>query len=187
MAPSSPSRNSGIWSQLRSLLLVAALALLLRWAVVEPRWIPSESMLPNLQPADRVLVFKLAARLGRTPGLGSVVVFHTPEALRQAGYDPNAALIKRVVALPGDSLAVQNGELWRNGAPVPEPWRLEPISYELPLQQVNQGQLLVLGDNRNSSLDSHLWGPLPTTEIIGTAIWRYWPMGRFGPIRRKVL
>ena len=187
MVPSPPSRISAIWAQMRSLLLVAALALLLRWGVVEPRWIPSESMLPNLQPADRVLVFKLAARLGRSPGLGSVVVFHTPEALRQAGYDPKAALIKRVVALPGDSLSVQNGELWRNGVAVAEPWRQEPIGYELPLQQVSQGELLVLGDNRNASLDSHLWGPLPLPEIIGTAFWRYWPLERFGPIRRRVL
>jgi signal peptidase I len=48
---------------------------------------------------------------------------------------------------------------------------------------VPEGHLLVFGDNRNASLDSHLWGPLPEGEVIGTAVWRYWPLARFGPIR----
>ena len=161
------------------------LALVLRWQVVEPRWIPSGSMLPTLQLQDRILVEKLRPRLGRSLSPGTVVVFHPPEALIASGYDPRAALIKRVVAGPGDRLEVRDGKLWRNGTPLEHDWNAEPMAYSLAPFTVPEGELMVLGDNRNASLDSHLWGPLPREEVIGTAIWRYWPLQRFGPIRRS--
>jgi signal peptidase I len=178
----SPAR-SGLLAQARSLLLWVAVALLLRWAVIEPRWIPSGSMLPTLQLQDRILVEKLRPRLHRPLGPGAIVVFHPPAALREAGYDPNAALIKRVVAVGGDRVEVRQGRLWRNDEPVTRDWGQGPMAYTLNPLTVPAGHLLVLGDNRNASLDSHLWGPLPEGEVIGTAVWRYWPPTRFGPIR----
>jgi len=177
--PATAGRSQG-W---RSLLLWLGLALLLRWAVIEPRWIPSGSMLPTLQLQDRILVEKLRPRLGQPLPSGSIVVFHAPPALVQAGYDPDAALIKRVIGRPGDTIAVRDGQLWRNGEAVSEPWRREPIDYSFGPVTVPEGNLLVLGDNRNASLDSHLWGPLPETAVIGTAVLRYWPLNRIGPIR----
>lgn len=170
-------------SLLRSLLPWLLVALLLRWLVVEPRWIPSGSMLPTLQLEDRVLVQKLLPRLGVSPGVGAIVVFHPPEALLEAGYDRQAALIKRVVAVGGDQVEVRDGRLWRNGVVLDPDWSRGPMGYSLPPLRVPAGQLLVLGDNRNASLDSHLWGPLPVDRVIGTAIWRYWPLDRFGPLR----
>ena len=167
----------------RSLLLWLAVALLLRWVVIEPRWIPSGSMLPTLQLQDRILVEKLRPRLQRPLPNGTIVVFHAPPVLVEAGYDPKAALIKRVVGQPGDEVEVRDGELRRNGAPVPEPWRQQPIEYRFGPLTVAAGELLVLGDNRNASLDSHIWGPLPRQEVIGTAVYRYWPLDRLGPIR----
>jgi signal peptidase I len=167
----------------RSLLLWLALALLLRWAVLEPRWIPSGSMLPTLQLQDRILVEKLRPRLGQALPLQSIVVFHAPPALVEAGYDPRAALIKRVVARAGDRVEVRVGQLWRNGSPVAEPWLSEPIDYRFGPVTVPAGHLMVLGDNRNASFDSHLWGPLPEGDVIGTAVLRYWPLNRLGPIR----
>ena len=167
----------------RSLLLWLAVALLLRWVVIEPRWIPSGSMLPTLQLQDRILVEKLRPRLQRPLPNGTIVVFHAPPVLVEAGYDPKAALIKRVVGQPGDEVEVRDGELRRNGAPVPEPWRQQPIEYRFGPLTVAAGELLVLGDNRNASLDSHIWGPLPRQEVIGTAVFRYWPLDRLGPIR----
>ena len=91
--PSPPRKEaSGSW---RSLLLWVVLALLMRWQVVEPRWIPSGSMLPTLQLKDRILVEKVRPRLARLQEqplpLGSVVVFPPPSALLDAGYDPKAA------------------------------------------------------------------------------------------------
>ena len=174
----------GHWRrQIASLLPWLLLALLLRWLVLEPRWIPSGSMLPTLQLQDRILVEKLRPRLGRELEPGTIVVFHPPDVLVAAGYDPDAALIKRVVARAGDRVEVRDGRLWRNDAPLDPDWNAEPIDYSLAPFTVPADHLMVLGDNRNASLDSHLWGPLPSTEVIGTAVWRYWPPQRFGPIR----
>ncbi len=169
--------------QLRSVAVWLLLALLLRWIVVEPRWIPSGSMLPTLQLQDRILVEKLRPKFNRPLPSGTIVVFHPPATLQAAGYDPKAALIKRVVAVAGDRVAVRDGQLRRNDLAVPENWRLEPMDYDLAPLTVPAGHVLVLGDNRNASLDSHLWGPLPLENVIGTAVWRYWPLERFGPIR----
>ncbi|MCS5699975.1 signal peptidase I [Cyanobium sp. FGCU-52] len=168
---------------LRSLLAWVLLALVLRWLVVEPRWIPSGSMLPTLQLQDRVLVEKLSQRLHHSPAPGTIVVFHPPAALQAAGYDPDAALIKRVVAVAGDTVQVSGGRLWRNGEKASHDWASEPMDYDFGPVTVPAAHLLVLGDNRNASLDSHLWGPLPEREVIGRAVWRYWPLQRFGPIR----
>ena len=181
--PAAPSaRAAGLLSQLARLLLWVLVALLLRWAVVEPRWIPSGSMLPTLQLQDRVLVEKLSPRFGAGVRTGSIVVFHPPALLQEAGYDPRSALIKRVVAVAGDEVEVRQGRLWRNGQRADPDWAREPMDYDLEPYVVPAGALLVLGDNRNASLDSHLWGPLPEADLIGTAIWRYWPPARFGPV-----
>ena len=183
--PSADStKRQGSW---RSLLIWVLLALMLRWIVVEPRWIPSGSMLPTLQLQDRILVEKLSPRFDRVRHqplpLNSIVVFKVPEPLVQAGYDPDAALIKRVVGRPGDQLEVRDGQLRRNGEAVDEPWLNEAIDYVMAPLTVPDNELWVMGDNRNASLDSHLWGPLPEADVIGTAILRYWPLSRFGPIR----
>jgi signal peptidase I len=169
--------------QVVPVLVWVLLALVLRWAVLEPRWIPSGSMLPALQLQDRVLVEKLRARLHLPVPIGTVVVFHPPTALVAAGYDPKAALIKRVVAQAGDEVEVRDGVLWRNGSKAAIDWSAEPMDYQLEPLTVPPDHLLVLGDNRNASLDSHLWGPLPQRALIGTALLRYWPLDRFGWLR----
>ena len=139
----------------------------------------------RLQLQDRVLVEKLRPRLGLPLPVGTVVVFRPPDTLLAAGYDPGSALIKRVVGIPGDSIEVRDGRLWRNGQPVQPDWSAEPIGYTLEPFEVPDGQLLVLGDNRNASLDSHLWGPLPRDRVIGTAVLRYWPLQRLGTLQRN--
>jgi signal peptidase I len=181
--PAGPGRWAALRRQLLPLLAWVAVALLLRWALIEPRWIPSGSMLPALQLQDRVLVEKLRVRLHRPLPLGTVVVFHPPPLLQDAGYDPASALIKRVVGSPGDRIEVRDGRLWRNGELVRSDPGAGPMRYSLEELTVPAGHLLVLGDNRNASLDSHLWGPLNESQLIGTAVWRYWPLSRFGPIR----
>ena len=180
---STPSLVETLRRQVVPVLVWVLLALVLRWAVLEPRWIPSGSMLPALQLQDRVLVEKLRARLHRPVPIGTVVVFHPPAALIAAGYDPKAALIKRVVGQAGDEVEVRDGVLWRNGSKAAIDWSAEPMDYQLEPLTVPPDHLLVLGDNRNASLDSHLWGPLPQRALIGTAVLRYWPLNRFGWLR----
>jgi len=180
---SSSSLVETLRRQVVPVLVWVLLALVLRWAVLEPRWIPSGSMLPALQLQDRVLVEKLRARLHRPIPIGTVVVFHPPAALLAAGYDPKAALIKRVVAQAGDEVEVRDGVLWRNGSKAAIDWSAEPMDYQLEPLTVPPDHLLVLGDNRNASLDSHLWGPLPQKALIGTAVLRYWPLNQFGWLR----
>ena len=144
-------------------------------------------MMPTLQLQDRILVEKIRPAILQSQHrhlvTGNIVVFSPPQSLVQAGYDPKAALIKRVVGQPGDRIEVHNGRLLRNGVLIEESWLAEPIAYDMSSVTVPQDQLWVMGDNRNSSLDSHIWGPLPEQNVIGTAVWRYWPLRRFGPIR----
>ena len=169
--------------QVVPLVAWVAVALLLRWGVIEPRWIPSGSMLPTLQLQDRILVEKLRPKLQVPLEIGTVVVFRSPEVLVQAGYDPQAALLKRGVGRPGDTLEVKDGKLWRNGTPAEPDWAAEAMDYAMDPITVPPDHLLVMGDNRNASLDSHLWGPLPSSDLIGTAVVRYWPLQRLGWIR----
>ncbi len=170
-----------------STFLWIGLAVFLRWQVIEPRWIPSGSMLPTLEVKDRILIEKISPKLPshteRILKRGSVVVFKPPKELIEAGYDKNSALIKRIVGLPGDQIEVHMGQLIRNGTPVSESWRKQPMKYEMSKITIPKDSLWVLGDNRNNSLDSHLWGALPEKNVLGRAIWRYWPLKRFGPIR----
>ncbi len=183
--PETSNKSQGVsW---RNLLLWCLLAILIRWQVIEPRWIPSGSMLPTLQIQDRILVEKIRPRMNQkrqnSLSFGNIVVFHPPQNLVKAGYESKSALIKRVIGTPGDQIEVHEGKLFRNGYLVQETWRSEPMNYEMDVFTIPEGQLWVLGDNRNNSLDSHLWGPLPEKDVIGTAVWRYWPLNRFGPIR----
>lgn len=183
----SSSRNKREENSWQFLILWICIALFIRWQVIEPRFIPSGSMLPTLEIQDRLLIEKISPRIKRSLGRDlvyqSIVVFKPPSELIAAGYDPNSALIKRVVGLPGDQIEVHDGILFRNGIAIKEDWLSKPINYEMTNKIVSNHSIWVLGDNRNNSLDSHIWGELPEKNVIGTAVWRYWPIQRFGPIR----
>ena len=184
---STESKKSQSQNSWKGLLIWIIIALLLRWQAVEPRWIPSGSMLPTLQIQDRILIEKITPRLkqklNKNLKLNTIVIFKPPKILTEAGYSDGSALIKRIVGLPGDKIKVSNGKLYRNEKEINEPWIKEPIQYEMEAIKVPDYSLWVLGDNRNNSLDSHIWGPLPERNLIGTAIARYWPLKEIGPIR----
>jgi signal peptidase I len=143
--------------------------------------VPSESMLPTLEVGDRMFVRRQPPSYA--PAVGDIIVFSNPERtpLDQAGQLINL-LVKRVIALPGQQVEVKNGQVWINGTPLSEPYLNEPILYQLPPQTVPQGQLFVLGDNRNSSRDSRVWGFLPRPHVIGNAYKIYWPPQRVRPL-----
>ncbi len=100
-----------------------------------------------------------------------MVVFKFPE-------EPERDFIKRVIGLPGETVAVHGGKVWINGKALVEPYELQPPAYTMPPIKLGPNQLFVMGDNRNDSDDSHIWGPLPMKNIIGRAIVRYWPPDR---------
>tara|TARA_B100000700_G_scaffold283583_1_gene336113 strand:- start:104 stop:670 length:567 start_codon:yes stop_codon:yes gene_type:complete len=171
----------------KGLFIWILIALLIRWQAIEPRWIPSGSMIPTLQIQDRILIEKLTPKINQNLNKHSkrntIVIFKPPQSLTDIGYSDGSALIKRVVGLPGDKIKVSKGKLYRNEKEINEPWIKEPIQYEMNQIKVPEGSLWVLGDNRNNSLDSHIWGPLPEKNLIGTALIRYWPIKQIGPIR----
>jgi len=172
-------QNQG--GNLKLLMLAVVLAVTVRLFIAEPRYIPSNSMEPTLVVGDRLLVDKVSYRW-HPPRRGDVVVFRPPPQLSSYGYSPNQAFIKRVVGLSGDTLQTALGQLYRDGQPLAEPYILEPPTYEMPPRQVSEGNLFVMGDNRNDSNDSHVWGELPQENIIGQARFRFWPLSRFGPL-----
>jgi signal peptidase I len=132
------------------------------------------SMRPTLQDGEYILVNKLAYKTGE-PVRGDIVVFIFP-------VNPQEDLIKRVIGLPGESVSVHNGVVAVNGAPLAEPYIASPPAYDGDWV-VPEGQLFVLGDNRNDSRDSHQWGLLPIENVIGRAVLIYWPPEEWQVIR----
>ena len=163
----------------KTIALSIFLALGTRAYVAEARYIPTGSMQPTLEINDRLIIDKVSYRFD-SPSRGDIVVFAPPEILEQQDF--HDALIKRVIGLPGDQVEVNDGNVFVNGQVLSENYTMEAANYELKPVDVPQNQYLVLGDNRNNSSDSHVWGFVPEEKIIGRAIIRYWPPNRVGPI-----
>ena len=175
--------NKGLWQSLREngllLLIALIIAFCLRTFVAEPRFIPSDSMVPTLAKGDRLVVEKISYHFHQ-PLPGDIVVFSPPDLLQAQGYDPNQAFIKRVIGTTGDIIEVKEGHVYRNQEPLQEPYILENPRYRLPPLQVPPNHLFVMGDNRNNSNDSHIWGFLPQDHVIGQAVFRFYPFARLG-------
>ncbi len=194
------------WIELsQSLFPVILAVLIIRSFIVEPFRIPSGSMIPTLLPGDFILVSKFTYGL-RLPVLhtrifgdgqperGDVVVFRYPE-------DPSQDYIKRIVALPGDTLRYEHKKLYINGKPAPQELvgryppdpaavvkreHLEDINHEILVYknardggfsfQVPPGEYFAMGDNRDRSSDSRYWGGVPASNLVGKAflIWMSW-------------
>lgn len=162
------------------LLIALVLALLIRVFVAEPRYIPSNSMEPTLLEGDRLVVEKVSYRL-HPPQRGDIVVFEPPpQFLDVFGFIPDKAFIKRIIGTPGDVIQVQNGQVYRNGEPLAEAYIAESPRYTMDAVRVPPDQFFVMGDNRNNSNDSHVWGFLPRRNVIGRAVLRFFPFDRLG-------
>lgn len=173
-------------SVLIALLLVFCI---LRPFVIQAFFIPSGSMENTLLINDRILVSKFTYFL-REPRHDEIIVFRAPVQTGEKHKD----FIKRVIGLPGDRIAVHDGKLWRNGQPIDEPYIREEPLYEWPEEggevTVPPGSLLVMGDNRNCSNDSHRWEQLgadgtiqpapflPRENVLGKALVIFWPLTR---------
>lgn len=169
------------WGNLKVLGIAVLLALLVRGLIAEPRYIPSNSMEPTLLVGDRLIVDKLSYHW-RAPQFGDVVVFSPPPQLTDYGYRPDQAFIKRVIGEAGHTVQVAQGQIYLDNQPLVEPYILEPPTYSMWPVTVPEGYVFVMGDNRNDSNDSHVWGVLPKTNIIGQARFRFWPLSRLGQV-----
>ena len=174
--------------------LAAAVLLVLGAFALRPYAMNSASMANTLDRGDYVLTDHLTWKLGRTPHIGDVVELRYP-------VDPRQIFVKRIVGVPGDRLRIVNKQLFRNGAPVSEPYALHTTEYidfyrdnfpsapDVPLPPpaldmlhdhvrdgevvVPPGQYFVLGDNRDNSLDSRYWGFVSRAEILGSPLLIY--------------
>ncbi len=165
----------GRW--LAELVLLVALAWILalgiKTYVVQPFIIPSSSMEQTLLISDRVLVNKFVYRFSQ-PKRGDVVVFVSPE-------DGRLDLIKRVIAVAGETVDVQDGKVTVDGKALVEPYvnAAYPDHSDLDAPvKVPAGMIWVMGDNRANSKDSRFIGPQPVSQVLGRAFAIYWPLSR---------
>jgi len=186
-------------------LALALLIFLMLQGTVQNFQIVGSSMEPTLSSGERLLVNKLvylrlSPSLARwllpwrdTPETGGVYLFHPPRRGEIIVFLPpsqgegdgvfnlgNQDYIKRVIATPGERVEIKEGVVYINGAPLEEPYVRTPAKYQLPAKVVPPRHYFVLGDNRNQSSDSHIWGMLPEENIVGKAWLTYWPPSRLG-------
>ena len=165
--------------------------------VAHSYYVPSESMVPTLRVNDRLMANRLAYRV-RAPRRDEIIMFVAPEGAPK----PGEAYVKRLIGVSGDMIAVRDGKLFRNGKWVDEPYAEandefpsawygedeEAIWGELVTDdgidcvRVPKGHLFVMGDNRNNSSDSRVWGYVSTDALIGRALFRFWPLHRMGKL-----
>ncbi len=168
---------------------------LVRTFVVQAYFIPSESMVPQLEVGDRILASKLSLRL-HDPRRGDLVVFDCPPkapcpkkadagagawVLQSLGIRPPSAdeYIKRVIALPGEMVQARDGLLYVDGRRLIEPYLPKgTVTSSFGPVAVGEGELWVMGDNRSRSLDSRLFGTIELDTVVGRAIARIWPPSR---------
>ncbi|MDE1154199.1 MAG: signal peptidase I [Acidobacteriaceae bacterium] len=163
------------------LAVVAAVFVIL--VLYQPVRVEGTSMLPMLEDQDRLFINKFAySHLGGLIGdrivRGDIVVFYYP-------HDTTKSYIKRVIALPGDTLSIDHGQVWLNGKVLKEAY--VPLRFQddrsMPEMVVPSGNYFVMGDHRTISSDSRDFGPVPRNLIYGRAAFVYWPMDQAGVVR----
>jgi signal peptidase I len=202
--------KKSVRSTVELVLIVAAalfFALTLQALAVKPYRIPSGSMEPTLKPGQRIIVNRFSHRIGTDPKLGDITVFYPPHGAdtsscgnpgegpfynggagtrrpctRPTATHSSTTFVKRVVGLPGDRIAIENGHVWRNGVAAKEPFARSCTSSDCNLNSITvpKGMYFLMGDNRGNSDDSRFWGPVPRKWIIGKAVVSYWPPDSVG-------
>ena len=169
----------GPLSLLRDIAISVVFAIILIVFIYQPVKVEGTSMMPGLTDQERIFInkyeYKLSADAIRR---GDLVVFHFP-------LDVSQSYIKRVVGLPGDTVQIDHGRVLVNGRNLDEPYVPDEYrdQFSLPKESVPSGHYFVLGDHRNSSSDSRMWGFVDRGEIYGKAVFIYWPLNRLGRVR----
>src|SRR6267378_7524820 len=186
--PEDASRDN-LWSEarllLRDLIFALMIAALVVVFVVQPVKVEGTSMLPRLHDGERIFVNKLIYydeyRWAPKVDRGDIVVFWFPD-------DPSKSYIKRVIGLPGDTVEIHDGLVRVNGKDLQEDY-LDPhlnVSHRtLPPRFVKLNYYFVMGDNRDNSSDSRIWGLVPKKYVYGKALLRYWPLNSASVIHHE--
>ncbi|HEY9623625.1 MAG TPA: signal peptidase I [Crinalium sp.] len=177
-------QSENVWLEgAKTLGLSLLLAFGIRTFVAEARYIPSGSMEPTLQINDHLIIDKISYDFS-SPKRGDIVVFNPTETLQQENF--HDAFIKRMIGLPGETVQVKNGKVYIDGSAIKENYIAARPDYNWGPVVVPSNSYLVLGDNRNNSYDSHYWGFVPRQDIVGRAVFRFFPFNRLGEINRPV-
>lgn len=180
--PLSLSDGDGNWRRmiidlLETLLISLALFVVINTVSARIR-VESVSMRETLTPGDFVLVNRLAYEMmgfeTSDIGRGDVVVFNPP-------FVSEEPYVKRVIGLPGEVVSIKDGKVYINDVLVQEPY-IRTGSHTNGNWQVPEGEIFVMGDNRNNSSDSRSWGTVPVENIIGKALFVYWPINQWGAL-----
>lgn len=191
-------KKRSFWAELPGLLLTAlVIAVLIKTFLVQPFWIPSESMLDTIHVNDRVMVNKLAFHFGE-PQRGDVVVFRDPAEDEFEESVPEAVirsvleavgirtrgredLIKRVIGLPGETITISDNQVHVDGVAIDEPYLADDVVMpDAGPFTVGEDQVFVMGDNREFSFDSRRFGNIDYDSLVGRAFVIIWPISNFG-------
>jgi signal peptidase I len=172
-----PAPHHGVHSWLRDLMVSIVVSAFIIIFLYQPVRVEGTSMLPVLEDQDRLFINKIAYRMGKIER-GDVVVFLYP-------HDHSKSYIKRVIALPGDDIRIDQGRVFVNGKQLKE--RYVPLRYTDDRSQservIPPGEFFVMGDHRSISSDSRDFGPVERDLIYGKAAFVYWPMTQMGVVR----
>jgi len=175
-APARSALRHEIRVWIRDLLIAIGLALVIIVFLYQPVKVEGTSMAPLLSDQERIFINKFVYRFEPIER-GDVVVFWYP-------LDRSKSFIKRVLALPGETIEIRRGAVYVNGQMVPEPY--VPPQYadvtDFGPVRVPQGSFFVMGDHRISSNDSRVFGPVASQYIYGRAVFAYWPVDHFGSL-----
>lgn len=176
-APPPTRKAGGVGLWMRDLFFSAAASVLIITFLYQPVRVEGTSMLPRLEDRDRLFINKFVYRISPIER-GDVVVFHYPR-------DPEKSYIKRVIALPGDRLCIDRGQVWVNGRPLAE--RYVPREYRdnrsIAEIVIPPESFYMMGDHRSISSDSRDFGPVERDLIYGKAVFVYWPARDAGVVR----
>ncbi len=176
--PAAPRKSMGFMLWLRDLLISAIASVLIITFLYQPVRVEGTSMLPRLEDRDRLFINKFVYHVSAIQR-GDVVVFRHP-----ASYDPQRSYIKRVIALPGDTLRIDHGRVYVNGMLLHEPY--VPLEFRdnqsVPEMVIPAGSYYMMGDHRSISQDSRYFGPVDRSLIYGKAVFVYWPARDVGVV-----
>lgn len=182
------SLSSFFLDMIETIVIGLSIFLVVYLFFMQPHQVNGQSMVPSFQSGEYVLTDKVSYRMG-DPQQGDVIVFHAPEAAN-CPEGTGCDFIKRVLAVPGDTVEVKDNGIWVNGARLNEPYI--PESFQTLAGMFTKDRMITLGtneyfvsgDNRPYSSDSRAWGPITKNDIVGKAFFRYWPLDKAGLIEK---